>query len=59
MNTQVGFVLKILLFSTGLSILIKYGGQLIPIRPTASLALIIVLLPSLIIGLVLGWQYQK
>ena len=59
MNTQAGFILKILLLSTGLSILIKYGGPLIPIRPTTSLALMIVLLPSLIMGLVLGWQYQK
>jgi len=59
MNTQVGFITKILLLSTGLSILIKYGGQKISIQPTTSLAIIIVLLPSLITGLIMSWQYKK
>lgn len=59
MNTQAKFIIKILLLSTGLSILIKYGGQHIPIEPTTSLAIIMVLLPSLIMGLVMGWQYNK
>ncbi len=59
MNTQAGFILKILLLSTVISIVIKYGGQLIPLKPTTSLALITVFLPSLIIALILGWQYRK
>ena len=59
MDTQAGFILKIILYSTGLSILLKYGGQLVAIKPTTTLVLIIVLLPSLIIGLVLGQNYQK
>ena len=59
MDTQAGFILKIFLYSTGLSILIKYGGQLIVIEPTTTLVLIIVLLPSLIIGLILGRNYQQ
>jgi hypothetical protein len=58
MNIQAGFIIKILLLSTGLSYLIKYGGQQILIKPTNSLALIIVLLPSVIIGLILGRKYQ-
>ncbi len=56
---QIGFIIKVLLLSTGLSYLIKYGGQQIPTQPTNSLALIIVLLPSVIMGLVLGRQYQN
>ena len=59
MNNQAGFVLKILFLSTGLSLTIKYGGQLLTLNPTNKLALAIVLLPSLIMGLTLGWQYKK
>ncbi len=59
MNTQVGFVLKIILFSTGLSLLIKYGGQYLLLKPTTSTALTIVLTPSLVFGLILGWRYYK
>ncbi len=58
MDTQtLGFVLKILLLSTVLSLLIKYGGQYLPLTPTTTTALIIVLAPSLLIGLILGWRY--
>ncbi|MCC0179050.1 hypothetical protein I4641_18945 [Waterburya agarophytonicola K14] len=57
MNSQTGFIIKILLFSTALSVLIKYGGRYLPIQPTNAIATIIVILPSLIIGLILGWQY--
>ena len=58
MDTQtLGFVLKILLLSTALSLLIKYGGQYLPLAPTTTTALIIVLAPSLLIGLILGWRY--
>ncbi|MGB5637337.1 MAG: hypothetical protein WBM86_31760 [Waterburya sp.] len=58
MDTQtVGFALKILLLSTALSLLIKYGGQYLTVTPTITTVLIIVLMPSLIIGLILGWRY--
>ena len=59
MNTQVGFIVKILLYSTAFSYLIKYGGQQLTIEPTNALAIAIVLAPSLIIGLILGSQYYK
>jgi len=59
MNTQVGFIVKILLYSTALSYLIKYGGQHLTIEPTNVLVIAIVLAPSLIIGLILGSQYYK
>ena len=59
MNTQVGFIFKILLVSTLLSILIKYGGEYVPIQPTTTTAMIIVLFPSVAIGFLLGWQYLK
>ena len=59
MNTQIGFILKILLLSTALSFLIKYGGQLIPIPQTNTVAIAIVLFPSVAIGLFLGQIYYK
>ena len=57
MNTQTGFIFKIFLVSTILSVLIKYGGESIPIEPTTTTAITLVLLPSIAIGFVLGWQY--
>ena len=59
MNNQALFILKILLISTGLSLLIKYGGQFLHLEPTNTTALIIVLTPSLAIGLLLGGRYNK
>lgn len=59
MSNQAIFILKILLFSTGLSFSIKYGGKYLSLQPTTATALIIVLAPSLIIGFVLGWQYYR
>lgn len=59
MDTQAGFIIKVLLLSTALSVLIKYGGRYITIQPTNAIATIIVISPSLIIGFILGWQYLK
>ena len=59
MNTQAGFIFKVLLVSTVLSILIKYGGKYLPIEPTTGTAIAIVLFPSVAIGFLLGWQYLK
>ena len=57
MDTQTGFIIKILLLSTILSVLVKYGGRYVPIQPTNAIAIVIVILPSLVIGLILGWKY--
>ena len=59
MNTQTGFIIKVLLLSTALSFLIKYGGRYVPIQPTNAIATVIVISPSIIIGFILGWQYLK
>lgn len=59
MNSQAGFIFKVLLLSTGLSIAIKYGGRYLPLEPNNLLAASVVCLPSLLIGLILGWQYWK
>ncbi|MDJ0689994.1 MAG: hypothetical protein QNJ41_15950 [Xenococcaceae cyanobacterium MO_188.B32] len=59
MNTQAGFILKVVFLSAILSFLIKYGGKFIPITSTTLDALILVLLPTLILSLILGWRWQQ
>lgn len=59
MTTQAGFIGKILFFSLILSIMIKYGGQLLSLSPNLAIVLTMVLLPTIIVALTLGWQYQK
>jgi divalent metal cation (Fe/Co/Zn/Cd) transporter len=59
MNTQFGFIVKILLFSTALSFLIKYGGRFLSIQPTNIIVLGIVLLPTIILAVLLIWQYDR
>ena len=56
---QAIFILKIIAISWGLSALIKYGGKYLHLQPTTATALIIVLMPSLVIGLILGWRYYR
>ena len=59
MNDTVAFVAKIIIYSTILSILIKYGGQLLPISPTVMLAIAAILLPSIIMAIALTWRSQQ
>ena len=59
MNSKIGFIVKIAIASLLLSLLIKYGGQTLPIIPTNTIALTIVLLPSIILAIILGFRYQK
>ncbi|MBD2182427.1 MULTISPECIES: hypothetical protein [Oscillatoriales] len=62
MESQAGFIFKVLIFSTALSVLIKYGGPVLNVTANQSLALTLVLLPSAIVGLLLWgrvWQQGK
>ncbi len=59
MNDTVAFVVKILICSTVLSVVIKYGGQLLPISPTVAIAIAAILLPSIIVAVVLSWRSQQ
>ena len=59
MNDTVAFVAKIIIYSTILSVLIKYGGQLLPISPTVMLAIAAILLPSIIMAIALTWRSQQ
>lgn len=55
MNSQIEFLVKVLILSVGLSVLIKYGGPLLSIAPTNSNAVLGITIPPLIMALAL-WQ---
>jgi len=59
MSTKTGFIFKVLILSTVLSILIKYGGRYLNIPPTSQIALFLVLLPSVILAIALRWRQQQ
>lgn len=54
---QTGFIFKVLVISTGLSILIKYGGPSLSIPPTLTNVLIVVLMPTVVVAIALGGRY--
>ena len=56
MNETVAFVVKIFIVSTIFSVVIKYGGRLLPINPTLMIAIITILLPSIIVAIALTWR---
>lgn len=58
MENQLGLVVKVLLLSMVLSFLIKYVAPILPIPGTATNALILVLLPTVIMAIALAWRFQ-
>lgn len=56
MNDQLGFVVKLVVASTAIAYGIKSVGPLLSIPPTDTVALGIVLLPTVIVGGILGWN---
>jgi hypothetical protein len=46
MGTQANFILKVLILSAGVSVLIKYGGPLLPVTATSVNAMIAILTPT-------------
>ncbi|MBO3460768.1 hypothetical protein G7B40_022375 [Aetokthonos hydrillicola Thurmond2011] len=59
MENQLGFILKVFLLSTGIPFLIKYIGPSLSIPATPTSALIIVLLPTTVMAIALGWRFQR
>jgi hypothetical protein len=59
MNTKLGFVTKVMGLSAVGALLIKLGGPLLPVTGTSTVALGIVLSPSLILAGILGWRALK
>ena len=56
MSNQTAFLLKVLILSGGLSLLIKYGGPYLSIPSTTINALITVLMPPIVVGILLWWR---
>ncbi len=54
MDSNIGFVSKVLLLSTVLSVAIKYGGPFLAIAPGTINVAIAVILPALIMVIILG-----
>lgn len=54
---QVGFIFELLIISTVLSYLIKYGGKNISMSAASSNALIIVIVPALVMAIALVCRY--
>ncbi|AHJ29396.1 hypothetical protein PN465_02615 [Nodularia spumigena CS-584] len=59
MKNNLGFVVKLLVISSLLSVLIKYAGPNVSIMATDANALIIVLLPTVMIAIALFWRFQS
>ena len=59
MNNNLGFVVKVLVLSSLLSVLIKYAGPYLSLEATNINALIIVLLPNVMIAIALLWRFQS
>ncbi|HLO51058.1 MAG TPA: hypothetical protein VK211_21775 [Kamptonema sp.] len=56
MNSNTGFILKVVLISAALSLAIKYGGPILSIPSSNAIALIAVLTPSIILATLLSWK---
>lgn len=56
LKKQSGFILEVLLLSTVLSFLIKYGASTLSIPVTPTIALAIVFMPTLVMAIALFWR---
>lgn len=54
-----GFILKVLVVSTGLAAAIKYLGPTVAIPTTPLIVLTIVLMPTAIVAVALLWRISK
>ncbi|MGF1460646.1 MAG: hypothetical protein ACFBSG_16675 [Leptolyngbyaceae cyanobacterium] len=56
LRDQIGFVAKVLGLAAIISVLLKTVGPRLPLPPTAAVSLVIISLPSLVVGAILLWQ---
>jgi hypothetical protein len=56
MASPISFVLKVLLLSTVISILIKYGGGSLNLPATSGTAIGLVLSPTIVMAIALSWR---
>lgn len=55
---QFGLIAEVIIISTVLSYLIKYGGPYLQIAGTSQNAVIAVLLPTVVMAIALFWRYK-
>lgn len=53
-----GLIFKVLLVSGLISAAIKLGGAMLPLTPSNETALLLVLLPSVLMAIALGWRWN-
>ncbi len=58
MNSQVVFIVEVILVSAFLSAVVKYGGALLPLTANAMNAMLIILIPVVLVAIVLWWRAQ-
>lgn len=56
MDSNTGFIFKVVIASTVVSIAIKYGGPELPIPATKAIALVAVFTPAAIASGILSWR---
>lgn len=56
---EIGFILKVFVFSAIISVLIKSLSPYVEINPSALLAISMVVTPSVILGVVLGRRFLQ
>jgi hypothetical protein len=59
MKDSVELILKVLLASALISVGIKSVGPMLPIPGTSAVAIAIVLTPTVVMTLLLGWRLQR
>lgn len=55
LRENLGFVVKVMVASTLISVAIRVWGPVLPIAPTSLNALILVLLPTTVLLILFGW----
>ena len=51
-----GFIVKVFLLSALISVAIKYGAPYLAVSETNTTVLIVVVLPSILMAIALGWR---
>lgn len=59
MNSDSVYVLKVLIVSGGLALAIRYAAPLLSISPSVGIVLTLVLLPSTVLAIALGWRAKQ
>jgi uncharacterized protein (DUF2062 family) len=59
MDSNAIYILKVFIVSGGLAVAIKYFVPFIPLSPNIGIVLTLVLLPSVVLAIALGWRAKQ